>query len=128
MTVFLPTPSRISEPFWAGCREGLLRMQQCDACHRFLFYPSYMCPHCGGSALSWKTISGRGQVHAFTASPGKDSEPPAVLCLVELDEGPIMMSRIVRTDPDEIAIGDRLTVTFEKVSDEISLPVFVPAH
>lgn len=128
MHVFLPTPTPISEPFWAACRQGELRIQQCQDCQKFLFYPSYMCPHCGGGTLQWQTISGKGEVHAVTVMEraAQTGQVPQVLVLIELDEGPVMMSRVVTDHPHAVAIGDRVSVIFEAVSDEISLPLFKP--
>jgi len=129
MEKFLPNPTIVSKPFWDGCREGTLRLQQCGSCQRFVFYPAYMCPHCGGSSLEWKTTSGRGNVYSCTVverQAGANDEP-IVVALIELDEGPIMMSNVRAANPYAVRIGDRVTVAFEQASEDITLPIFLPA-
>lgn len=128
MRQFLPKPTNVSLPFWEGCREGVLKLQQCQACSRFIFYPAYMCPHCGGSELEWKQASGRGEVYSCTVTErqaGTDDEP-VVVALIALDEGPIMMSNVKAADPYAVAIGDRVRVDFEVASEDVTLPVFLP--
>ena len=128
MERFLPRPTVVSEPFWKGCRDGELRLQQCTACQRYIFYPAYMCPHCGAGSLAWKTTSGLGRVYSCTVVERQAgaNDQPIVVALIQLDEGPIMMSNVRAAEPYSIAIGDRVSVAFERASDEITLPVFVP--
>ncbi len=49
---------------------------------------------------------------------------PLVVALVDLDEGPRLMTNVVGSDPDDVAIGARVRVRFEQVSDEAALPLF----
>lgn len=129
MRQFQPRPTIISRPFWDGCRDHVLRIQQCRECSRFFFYPTWRCPHCGGADPQWKVVSGRGKVHVCTVVEphGDASDEPFVLALVELEEGPVMMSNVVTSDPHRVAIGDPVRVAFRKASDDITLPVFIPA-
>ncbi len=67
-----------------------------------------------------------------TASPWRASRPgpafaadlPYVIALIDLDEGPRMMTSLVAADVDAVRIGDRVTVAFDDVSPEITLPRF----
>lgn len=130
MPQFLPKPTNISKPYWDGCREHVLKLQQCRECHRYFFYPTYHCPHCGGADPEWRVVSGRGRVHVSTvveSHPG-GSDAPFVVALIELEEGPIMMSNVITDDPYGLAIGDPVQVSFKKASDEITLPVFIPRN
>lgn len=129
MSRTIPKPTKISAPFWQGCREGVLRLQRCDACGTYVYYPVYMCPACSSLDLSWTPVSGRGRIYTRTrieepVSAASGSLEPLIVALVELEEGPVMMSNIVGADADDAAIGDEVTVTFQPVSAEISLPVF----
>ena len=62
-------------------------------------------------------------------------ERPHVVALIDLDEGVRMMSNLVRDespdypsiDPDDVSTGMRVRVVFHDVTDEITLPKFVPA-
>lgn len=52
---------------------------------------------------------------------------PIAIVLVELAEGPVMMSNLIDYDPEQIAIGQAVTLDYADVNDEITLPVFRPA-
>jgi uncharacterized OB-fold protein len=80
-------------------------------------------------ALEWTRVSGRGTVYSRTlisdpVSAAVTASGPMVVALIELAEGPVMMSNLIGPGAEDIAIGDDVKVTFQKVSDEITLPVF----
>lgn len=129
MSQTIPKPTKISAPFWQGCREGVLRLQCCDACQTYVYYPVYMCPACSSLDLTWTPVSGRGRIYSRTrieepVSAASGTLDPLIVALVELQEGPVMMSNIVGADADDAMIGDEVMVDFQPVSDEISMPVF----
>jgi hypothetical protein len=51
---------------------------------------------------------------------------PYVVALVDLDEGPRVMTNLVGIDPDDVRIGMRVRVRSEQVSEEASVPLFEP--
>lgn len=122
-----PSPTPLTDPYFSGCREGTLRLQQCDDCERFQFYPRILCSHCGGRELTWRATSGRGHIASFTVVhrplPG-DYPNPLVIVLVDLEEGPRMMSSLADADPDAVSVGTPVSVDFASWSDDISMPVF----
>ena len=59
--------------------------------------------------------------------PGFAEATPFVLALVTLAEGPRMMTNIVDCDPESVRIGMAVTVTFDDVTEEVTLPKFRPA-
>jgi len=127
MDRILPRPTALSQPYWDGCRAGELRLQQCAACARFQFYPRIVCSHCGHTALSWQVASGRGVLASFTVvRRGISAAYPApyIVALVDLDEGPRMMSSIVDPSPDILWVGAPLEVDFVEWSGDVVLPVF----
>lgn len=122
-----PTSSALSDTFYAGCREGKLLLQHCTDCGRPQFYPRILCSHCGSRELGWQAASGDGRIATFTVvrqpvSPAY--EAPYVVALIDLDEGPRMMSHIVNCDPEQIRVGQTVQVLFEDWSDELTMPVF----
>ena len=126
MPTIAPKPTEVSRPFWDACKEHRLIMQQCTACANYIFYPTYMCPCCGGSDLRWEQVSGRGRIHSVStvfhpADPVFAQATPYVVALIQLDEGPVMMSNIVGEDRLEARIDDRVEVTFEETGD-VTLP------
>jgi uncharacterized OB-fold protein len=103
---------------------GKLGFQRCGGCGAAVFYPRVLCPVCGSGALEWRTSSGRGVVYATTAVHRREDEPYNV-CLVELEEGFRMMSRIESVAAGEVEIG--LSVTFEaRIEGNEPVAVFVP--
>lgn len=128
MPTIAPEPTEISQPFWDACCEGRLVMQACEDCGELAFYPVRMCPHCGGGRLDWQEVSGRARIHSLTvvmrpSAPVFAESVPYVVALVELDEGPIMMTNIVGEGAREAGIGDPVRVQFEAVG-EVTLPRF----
>ena len=64
----VPVPTDNSRPFWDGLREHEVRIQQCDECQHWTFYPRRHCPQCFSDQLTWKTIAGTGTLYSYTLS------------------------------------------------------------
>jgi uncharacterized OB-fold protein len=122
-----------SRPFWDAARRHELSLQRCRACGRWVFYPRAVCPHCFAADLEWRRASGRGTLHTFTivhrGQRGFALPAPYVLAIVELDEGPRLMTNLVGVEPDpaRIRIGMPVEVVFEDLSADVALPRFRPA-
>ncbi|WP_231640317.1 Zn-ribbon domain-containing OB-fold protein, partial [Mycobacterium sp. UM_3] len=65
-TLPVPEPSPVSAPFWDAARRRELTVQRCESCARLVWYPRFVCPHCGGSSLVWEKLSGDGVVYAVS--------------------------------------------------------------
>lgn len=119
-----------SAPYWQGCEEGELRLQQCDQCERWQFYPRCICMHCGSISLTWRVASGRAELLSFSVvhrSYGEfATKVPYVVALVQLNEGPNMVSNVVDCEFGDLAIGMRLSVEFQRRETGTMVPVFVP--
>jgi uncharacterized OB-fold protein len=122
-----PVPDAVSQPFWEGVAEGVLRLQRCRVCGRHVFYPRAVCPHCASAELDWVEASGRGSVHSFTvvhrAPADYRNEVPYVVALVDLDEGVRMMTRLVEVEPAAVHVGLGVEVA---IQGEPRLPYFRP--
>jgi hypothetical protein len=129
----VPEPTPETREFWEGARRGELRIQRCRTCGQAYFFPRPFCPHCSSRDVEWFTASGRGRLHTYIINhrppPGFQDAAPYVIAIVELDEGPRLMSNIVGVAPapDQLPIDLPLEVTWEQQSDEITLPLFRPA-
>ncbi len=127
----VPTPTPETEHFWEGTRHGELRLQHCRACAQPYFPPRPFCPRCLGDDIEVLAASGRATLHSYViAHRGVPWLPsPYVIAVVELDEGPRMMSNIVGcpAEPTSLPIDLPLTVNFEQLNDEITLALFEPA-
>ncbi|MDF1856591.1 OB-fold domain-containing protein [Pseudooceanicola sp.] len=127
----LPIPTPETRHFWEGTRIGELRLQRCIACDNTYFPPRPFCPDCGSRDVSIYAASGRGALHSYIinhiGAPGM--KPPFAVAIVELEEGPRMMANIhdCPQTPEALVLDMPLEVSFEKVTDEITLPQFKPA-
>ena len=136
MDVDRPLPSPLTpeaKPFWEGLREGKLRLPRCGACGHVFFYPRIQCPKCHARDIGWIEASGKGKLHAFEISyqawnRAWKIKPPYVLAMIELREGPRMMSNLINVPPDPKVIHCDMPVevVFTKVSDDVTLPLFQP--
>ena len=127
----MPEVTPVNQLFWDGTAIGELRVRTCKACGTRFRFVSEWCPNCWSTDLGWHVASGQGKVAAMTVihTPPYESmaaRVPYVLALVELAEGPTMMSNIVDCEPDAVAIGMPVQVTFE-ARGELQLPQFKPA-
>jgi len=125
----LPEPTEVSRPFWEACRRHELRIQRCQKCGLLIHYPKVHCPNDGHDRFDWVQMSGRGSVYSFVVAQrafhaGFKPELPYVVAVIELEEGPRMMSNVIGLDPDDVYIGLPVEVQFEDASDTISLPKF----
>ena len=129
-TIPLPVPTALSQPHWDGCRDGKLLVQRCDKCNAYVFIPQHCCTACQSRDLSWVESSGHGQVYAFSIvhrPPRPQFEAPYVVAIIELEEGWHMLSNVVNCATEDVFVGMPVAVTFEALSDEITLPYFQPA-
>ena len=126
----LPVATPETAHFWEGTQVGELRLQRCAACEHAYFPPRPFCPACGSRDVAVFAASGRGRLYSYTIHhrrvPG--FTPPYSIAVVELEEGPRMMTNIVGCDqtPEALAIDMAVAVHFETLTDEISVPVFAP--
>ena len=118
--------------WWEGCRNDELLVQKCSQCGAYQFYPRVICTSCMGSELEWAKATGNGTVLTYTivrlpVSPAYAADVPYVIALIELDEGPKMMSVVEGCDPEEVVTGMPVEVIFDEWSEEITMPKFRPA-
>jgi len=125
--IIRPMVNRDSQFFWDGAREGQLRLQRCNACTALRHPPGPACPECGALDRGYEVASGLGTVfsyviHRHPPVPGK--ELPIVIALIDLDEGLRMVGEVRGPDAAAIEIGDRLQVGWNRIDDELTLPVW----
>ena len=126
-----PPVGEASAPFWEATRSHELLYQWCPACQAPVWYPREVCPGCLDPGPEWRTSTGRGSVYTFSnvhrpQMPNFVLPAPYTVALVELDEGYRMMTNLVGCGPDDAAVGMRVKVTWEPLSDGRNLPQFEP--
>jgi hypothetical protein len=132
-----PLPQPITpeaRPYWDGLKQGKLMLPRCGACGHAFFYPRVVCPECQSRTITWIQATGRGRLHSFGIAHQSFNKafkvaPPYVLAMVELEEGPRLLSNLidVKADPAAVKCDMPVEVVFHKLSDEVTIPLFRPA-
>jgi uncharacterized OB-fold protein len=130
----LPRPinPELTRPFWEAARRHELVMPRCTTCDHVFFYPRSECPRCFSTTLELVPVSGRGRLHSFTivyqpANAAFKAEAPHVYAVVQLDEGPRLVSNVVECDPEAVRVDMPLVAVFDDVTPEWTLVKFKPA-
>lgn len=128
----MPVPDADTAAFWQGLAEGRLLLQHCADCGHVQYYQQGSCRECGSGRLEHRAASGRGVVHSFSVvhrapGPAFRNDTPYAVLLVELAEGPRMISSLVEGDPADVRIGMAVELVCERVSPDVVLPRFRPA-
>jgi uncharacterized OB-fold protein len=125
-----PTVNPETAPFWDATAEGRLLLLRCDDCGAVIWYPRGVCPDCHGRSTTWFEASGDAIVYSSTVTRrsqgGWRDAAPYVLAYVELAEGPRIMTNIVDCDPDDVHIGQAVTVVFHDTGEGLAVPRFRP--
>jgi uncharacterized OB-fold protein len=134
--IIRPVRNQDTEFFWEGTQQGELRIQKCNACGELRHPPGPVCPSCHAMDRGYVVASGRGTIFSFLVHhapqmPGR--ELPLTIALVELDEfrqaqPPIRFVADVRGNPEDLAIGDAVVIGWDKVDDELTLPIWEVAR
>ena len=119
----IPTITPDMKPFFDAAKRHELVVQRCADCGTHRFPAREICSHC---------LSRRGEVFSYNVMhqvyhPGFAGEVPYAVVVVKLAEGAKMNSNLTGVQPHDIRIGMPVKVIFEDVTDEVTLPKFVPA-
>jgi uncharacterized OB-fold protein len=130
-----PTPiiDDSSRPFWEASREGRLAIQRCQDCGYYNHPPRQECDRCMSHSLQFEPVSGNGTIFTFTVNhqptmPGFDV--PHLVAMIELDEQQrlLLPSDMPDVKPEDVRIGRRVKLTFERISEDVNLPQFTLAE
>ena len=130
----LPAVTDLTRPFWEAANEGRLAIQGCQACGYYNHPPRPLCDRCQSGDLRFEDVSGDGTVWSFTVMhqksiAGFQDSVPYVTALVELVEQKhlLLVTNLPGVSAENVKVGMRVKVSFERLSDEIALPQFVAA-
>jgi uncharacterized protein len=126
-----PVPTDDERAFWAGGADGLLLVHRCCVCGRWFHPPGPVCPACHAIDVAPCPVSGRATVWAATVNHQQwfpTLRTPYVVAIVELPEQPglRMLTNVIGCDPETVHSGMAVKVAFERLADDIWLPVFRP--
>ena len=129
----IPAATDLTRPYWEHARDGRLVTQVCHQCRQIWHPPLPACPHCHSSDLGWQQVSGTGTVYTYTVvrhatHAALAGHIPYVIAIVELTEGPRIVTGIIGCDARDVRAGMKVQVRFEAVTDEVTLPYFEPAR
>lgn len=118
-----PYPPRVSNatrPFWEAARDKRLTTTRCEDCEGMTFPPKPICPNCLSRRLAWQPLSGRGILYTYStiwAGPAIFKEElPYTVCVVDLDEGLRVGSRLI-LDGVEPKVGQYVTLVWVHYTD-----------
>lgn len=127
----LPQPTPVSQPWWDGLRERQVKLQRCEDCRHWVFFPRSHCNACGSRRLAWLPVSGQGTLYTWTVArvptlPEFGDEMPQLLAVVELDEGVRLNTTLVGVEPGALRTGLRLRPVFDHRPGSVTLLRFAP--
>ncbi len=127
----LPKINADNRPFWEGCRVHELRFQRCKDCGHVRWPPSDLCPACHSTDSGWLISKGTGRIYTFAVyhvayHTAFTTNLPYAVAVVALDEGPRLLTNIVDCQIDQIKCDMPVSVIWEDVNEEITLPKFTP--
>jgi len=113
-------PDGLSAPYWAGLREGVLRVQHCRGCGQWQFAPEWLCHRCHAFDLDWEDVMPRGQIYSWervwhASHAALQVHGPYLVVLVELAHaGGVRMVGNLLGDPHQpVRIGAAVHGVFE---------------
>lgn len=126
-----PAEEILDQPFWSHLAKGRLHLNRCDQCGAFRHPPGPVCPKCRHIGGSWAEVSGRATLKSFTVirHPVHRLLGPVVpytVTLVELEEGPTMVSGLPPGDETQLQVGMPLVCQVIAIDECYALPYFLP--
>lgn len=131
----LPSIDALTRPYWENAQRHVLSVQHCKACGHHQFPPGPVCGECLSEDLEWKPVSGLASLVSWAEFhraywPGFADDIPYNVAVVQLDEGPQIISNLVAAladKPEQLHQGLRLSAVFDDVTPDISLVRFTLA-
>jgi uncharacterized OB-fold protein len=124
-----PIAGADDEFFWEGARRGVLLLQQCGSCGTLRNPPTLTCSACNSMEFATHAVSGRGTLSSWIVSrqPSEATEPPRIVALIDLEEGPRLVSNLIDIEVSEIRNDMAVEVCFVEHGSGV-LPQFRPAN
>lgn len=126
-----PTIDSDSESWWAAVQDRTLMVNACTSCGCSSLYVRPFCPHCWSEDVALKPATGRARLYTWTvvhqnAAPF-DTRTPYVVAMVDLEEGPRLMTVVEGCSVDDLRADMELVLGFREEEDGFVVPVFRPA-
>ena len=126
-----PGVDAFTRVYWEAAAAGRLLLRRCAGCGRAHHYPREFCPYCWSEDVGWESASGRATLYAWSEVHVNDLPPfrdrlPYVVAVVELEEGPRMMTTVVDCPVEQLRIGMALLVSFPTLSKDVRTDLLDP--
>ncbi|MFJ7638200.1 Zn-ribbon domain-containing OB-fold protein [Peribacillus sp. NPDC046944] len=130
----IPVKTQDNTPYWDGADRHELILQKCNSCQEYSHPPGPSCAKCGSTELSWESQGSdiNGKVYSYIISyrpflPGFQDDLPLIIAIVELDKLPDvkLIGNIQQCPTDDVHIGMQVKMTWEKMTEERSLPQWI---
>jgi uncharacterized protein len=125
-----PESSDIGTPFWASLKQGKLSFQRCQSCGKAWLPARHQCPGC--LSPNWQREESKGQarliswvVYHVAYHPAFANRLPYTVAVVELDEGPRMITNLIHTEAHSLQLDQRLWLVIED-EQGVAVPRFEP--
>ena len=126
----VPIPNNITQSFWDAAKEKKFLLQYDPEVDKYLFYPRGSSMFTGKRNLEWREVSGNGSLYSYTETViparGFEGDEPYLIGLVELDEGVRLMSLLHGVTADDVKIGMRVRMCWDKIDDDFNFFAFEP--
>ena len=127
----LPVIDAQNRPYWEAARRHELCLPKCVACGHLRVQFERWCPRCGSDNATWARLCGRGTVWSHCTFHRRyfkefESDLPYGVAMVQLEEGPRLITNLVGVERAAVHIGMPVDVYFDDVTPEVSLVKFRP--
>lgn len=127
----LPVVTPENERYWHSARAHALELPYCLGCEQSFYPPQHRCPRCLSDRIDWQPVGGRARVYSWIVmhqvyDPSFRDRAPYLVAVVKLDEGPQLVTNLVRCPPDAVRLGLAVRAVYEDVTDDIALVYFTP--
>jgi len=114
----LPEINEVNKPFYDNLNQGKLSGLHCKRCGNTFLPPSVYCPRCLSDQLEWVLLSGEGEIYSWVEYHYAYHEYfkdklPYVVAIVQLKEGPRIVSNIVDYDLEKLKVGAPVKAVFQ---------------
>ena len=120
-----------SREFFEGARRHELMLMRCLNCSAWRLPSRPRCPDCWSTDTKWERASGRATLYSFAIMhqklhPWFADQTPYQFAIVELEEGPRIVSDVVGVPVEELRVDMPLNAVFDESSDDVTIVRFAP--
>jgi uncharacterized OB-fold protein len=128
----LPEADEESGEFYEGARRHELMLMRCRSCGAWRLPSRPRCPDCLSTETEWSKASGRGTLYSFGIMhqkfAGFADDVPYNYAVVELEEGPRIVSNVVGVPNEDLRVDMPVVAYFDDVSEDTTLVRFTPSE